>query len=195
MKRLRGKLTYSNVMVTVLAFVVFAGGTAYAASEMLPKNSVGTKQLAKEAVTPANLSKASKATLTGPAGAKGATGATGPQGPKGEAGVRGEEGMKGEVGPPATKLWAVVSATPEVIRAMNVSSLSSPAAGRVDVIFDQDVSQCNFQATMGNPGSGNPPKGFISVALDVGDPHGVFVETLNTSAALTAEPFHLAVFC
>ena len=52
LKRLRGKLTYSNVMVTVLAFVVLAGGTAYAATEMLPKNSVGTKQLAKEAVTP-----------------------------------------------------------------------------------------------------------------------------------------------
>ena len=28
MQRLRGKLTYSNVMVTVLAFVVLGGGTA-----------------------------------------------------------------------------------------------------------------------------------------------------------------------
>ena len=93
MKRLRGKLTYSNVMVTVLAFVVLAGGTAYAATEMLPKNSVGTKQLTKEAVTPAKLSKASKATL---AGAKGATGA---QGPKGDTGPKGEKGDRGESGP------------------------------------------------------------------------------------------------
>jgi hypothetical protein len=95
MKRLRSKLTYSNVMVTVLAFVVLAGGTAYAATEMLPKNSVGTKQLAKEAVTPAKLSKASKATLTGPKGATGSTGAQGPQGPKGDKGEKGERGDAG----------------------------------------------------------------------------------------------------
>jgi hypothetical protein len=93
LKRLRSKLSYSNVIVTVLAFVVLAGGTAYAATEMLPKGSVGTKQLRKEAVTPGKLSKASKAALTGPAGEKGSTG---PQGTKGEAG---EKGPRGEIGP------------------------------------------------------------------------------------------------
>jgi hypothetical protein len=98
LKRLRSKLTYANVMVTVLAFIVLAGGTAFAAGEMLPKNSVGTKQLAKEAVTPAKLSKASKATLTGAKGATGSTGATGPQGPKGDKGDKGEKGEKGEKG-------------------------------------------------------------------------------------------------
>jgi hypothetical protein len=92
MKRLRSKFSYANVMVTVLSFIVLAGGTAYAATEMLPKASVGTKQLAKEAVTPAKLSKASKATLTGPKGATGSTGAQGPQGPKGDKGERGEAG-------------------------------------------------------------------------------------------------------
>jgi Collagen triple helix repeat (20 copies) len=98
LKRLRSKLTYANVMVTVLAFIVLAGGTAFAASEMLPKNSVGTKQLAKEAVTPAKLSKASKATLTGAKGATGSAGATGPQGPKGDKGDKGEKGEKGATG-------------------------------------------------------------------------------------------------
>jgi hypothetical protein len=96
MKRLRGKLTYSNVMVTVLAFVVLAGGTAYAASEILPKNSVGSKQIKKGAVGPTKLSKAAKKTLTGPPGAAGAKGATGPQGPKGD---KGEKGNTGEPGP------------------------------------------------------------------------------------------------
>jgi hypothetical protein len=102
MKRLRGKLTYSNVMVTVLAFIVLAGGTAYAATEMLPKNSVGSKQIKKGAVGPAKLSKASKATLTGPAGPagpKGAAGATGAQGPKGDKGDKGDKGGTGEPGP------------------------------------------------------------------------------------------------
>jgi hypothetical protein len=49
MKRLRGSLTYSNVMVTILALLVIGGGTAYAASSMLPKNSVGAKQIRKGA--------------------------------------------------------------------------------------------------------------------------------------------------
>jgi hypothetical protein len=87
MKRLRSKLTYSNVMVTVLAFVVLGGGTAFAATQMLPKNSVGSRQLKKGAVTPAKLSKAAKTTLTGPAGATGPKGATGPAGPTGPKGT------------------------------------------------------------------------------------------------------------
>ena len=56
MKAVAGKLTYSNVMVTILAFVVLAGGTAYAASH-LGKNSVGTKQLRRNAVTAAKIKK------------------------------------------------------------------------------------------------------------------------------------------
>jgi hypothetical protein len=96
MQRIRGKLTYANVMVTVLAFLVLAGGTAYAATEMLPKGSVDTKQLAKEAVTPSKLSKASRKTLTGPAGP---TGPQGPVGRDGPQGLPGKEGLPGDEGP------------------------------------------------------------------------------------------------
>jgi hypothetical protein len=78
MKRLRGQLTYANVMATIAVFLVLAGGTAFAATQ-IGRESVGTNQLKKEAVTPAKLSKASKAVLTGSQGATGATGATGAQ--------------------------------------------------------------------------------------------------------------------
>jgi hypothetical protein len=54
MKRLRGKLTYANVMVTILAFVVLGGGAAFAATQ-LKKNSVGTKQLKKNSVATAKI--------------------------------------------------------------------------------------------------------------------------------------------
>lgn len=54
MKRVASKLTYANVMVTILAFVVLAGGTAFAATQ-LGKNSVGSKQLKKNAVTAAKI--------------------------------------------------------------------------------------------------------------------------------------------
>jgi hypothetical protein len=49
-KRLRVHLTYSNVTATLALFLVVAGGSAFAAGR-LAKNSVGTKQLRKNAVS------------------------------------------------------------------------------------------------------------------------------------------------
>lgn len=95
MHRLIGKLTYANVISTLCLVLLLGGGTAYAASQ-LGKESVGTKQLKKEAVTPPKLSAASKAALVGPAGA---TGPQGPQGAKGEPGAKGDRGDKGDAGP------------------------------------------------------------------------------------------------
>jgi hypothetical protein len=102
MKPLRRRLTFANVMSSIAVFLVVAGGTAFAATE-LGKESVGTKQLKKEAVSLAKINKAAKKSLkgatgaTGPAGAKGGTGATGPQGPAGK---------EGKEGPPGTNLTA-----------------------------------------------------------------------------------------
>lgn len=94
MKRFRAKLTYANVISTICLFLVLGGGAAFAATQ-LPKNSVGSKQIKKEAVTPAKLSTAAKATLTGPKGATGATGANGAPGAKGDKGDQGLQGVPG----------------------------------------------------------------------------------------------------
>jgi hypothetical protein len=91
MKRLRGKLTYANVMVTILAFAVLGGGTALASQALLPKDSVGTKQLKKGAVTPGKLSAKSRQALVGPVGPAGLRGPQGPEGPKGAPGTTGTE--------------------------------------------------------------------------------------------------------
>lgn len=98
MNRLRGKLTYSNVISTLCLVLVLGGGAAYAATK-LPTDSVGAKQLKANAVTGAkirnaaitgakvrdgSLSAADLAPGTIPAeGAKGATGDRGPAGPPG----------------------------------------------------------------------------------------------------------------
>jgi hypothetical protein len=82
MKLLRAKLTFANV-VACLALFIALGGVSYAALQ-LPKNSVGPKQLKRNAVTPAKLSPAAKRALigsTGPAGPQGKEGPAGPQGP------------------------------------------------------------------------------------------------------------------
>jgi hypothetical protein len=94
MHRIRGKLTYANVISTLCLVLLVGGGTAFAATQ-LEKESVGTKQLKKEAVTPAKLSQASKAALTGPAGARG------PQGSKGDTGAKGDPGEPGPSTGPA----------------------------------------------------------------------------------------------
>lgn len=96
------KLSYANVMVTLLAFVVLCGGGAYAAKQ-LGKASVGTKELKRNAVTGAKVKNGSLgakdiavgALPAGPAGPPGAQGEPGPQGP---AGVEGEAGAQGPAG-------------------------------------------------------------------------------------------------
>lgn len=116
MKRLRGKLTYSNVISTLCLLLLLGGGTAYAATR-LPKNSVGARQLKRGAVTPAKLSARAKATLVGPQGPIGA------QGPKGDKGERGESGDQGERGPsnavtkfdPAAVAWSTAPTTIESV--------------------------------------------------------------------------------
>jgi hypothetical protein len=101
MKRLRGRLTYSNVVSTICLVLIVGGGTAYAATR-LPRNSVGTVQLKKGAVTLAKLSGGTRAVLAGaqgPRGNEGPPGATGPQGLRGDTGDRGAKGDPGATGP------------------------------------------------------------------------------------------------
>jgi hypothetical protein len=62
------------------------------------------------------------------------------------------------------------------------------------VQFNQDVTGCTYQATLGGPTTGLA-FGFISAAQRVNIPAGVRVLTLNTTAATTDFPFFLAVFC
>jgi hypothetical protein len=200
MHRLTRKLSYSNVVSTLCLVLLLGGGTAYAASR-LGKESVGAHQLKKGAVTPAKLSSASRRALTGPRGesrATGAAGAAGPQGTRGERGDRGERGEKGDPGEPGrapTELWAVVSATPEAIRARNAVSVEGVGSGSVVITFAQDVSQCDYQATLANPANGEPPLGFIGASSRSGSADAVFVQTWDKDQVKAPEPFHLAVYC
>jgi hypothetical protein len=70
-ERIRGSLSYSNVLSTLCFFLMLTGGMAYAAGH-LGKNTVGPKQLKKNAVTTAKLknqavtaAKVKSGTLTG----------------------------------------------------------------------------------------------------------------------------------
>jgi hypothetical protein len=147
---------------------------------MLPKNTVGSKQIKKEAVTPAKLSKTSKATLTGP---KGATGVQGPQG---------VQGIKGEAGAAATSLLAHVAANGTLITGTGVTKgeLIFPP-GAYEVVFNRDVSGCNCLAALAE----EEAPGSVIVEPRGGEPDGVYVETTDPAGNDTDLPFYLAVFC
>jgi hypothetical protein len=89
-RRLAGSLTYANVTASLALFIAL-GGVGYAAT--LPRDSVGTRQIRKGAVTEGKLHRKVRAKLdrvgrTGPAGRQGPAGAAGTAGPVGPAGPR-----------------------------------------------------------------------------------------------------------
>jgi hypothetical protein len=134
MKRLRSRLSYSNVMVTVLAFVVL-GGTAYAATE-LGKNSVGTKQLKNGAVTKAKIAKSAQKALKGAEGPKGAPGAKGEKGDTGPKGSDASGIMLARVnGVPfsTSNSWGGPSGTSAVAVSSGAASMRTPFTTPVKV--------------------------------------------------------------
>jgi hypothetical protein len=83
-------------LVAYLALLVALPSGSYAASMMVPKNSVGTKQvidhsLLKRDFKPGQLQRGPRG-FRGAAGAKGATGPAGPAGPAGTTGAQGPPG-------------------------------------------------------------------------------------------------------
>ncbi|HVW47704.1 MAG TPA: hypothetical protein VHA76_11665 [Solirubrobacterales bacterium] len=100
---LRRHLTYANIAASVALFLAL-GGAAYAATQ-LPRNSVGTNQIRREAVTAGKIARRTRQQLRGnrgPAGPQGPQGKTGKQGPKGATGAKGAQGNAGAPGADGT---------------------------------------------------------------------------------------------
>lgn len=123
------------MVISLVALFVALSGTGYAAAtKLLPKNSVGTKQVINGSLGTVDLSKKARAALKGnrgPAGAAGApgaagpVGATGPAGPAGAAGAAGAVGATGPAGPAGSALgYAHVNSdgTVDTANSKNVTS-------------------------------------------------------------------------
>jgi hypothetical protein len=87
-KRIRSRLTYTNLAVTLALFFAISGGAMAAGHYLI----TSTKQISPKVL------KALKG-APGPSGAVGAAGAAGAQGPAGPAGAKGETGAMGSQGP------------------------------------------------------------------------------------------------
>ena len=146
MKKLRSKMTYANVISTIALFFVLAGGSAFAAKEaLLPKNSVGAKQLQPGAVTPAKLSAGSKTALTGAMGPKGDTGLAGAQGSKGDNGAEGPEGPQGLPGTTGVEGLVVDAESGEATQrsgpvALNGETSWTTGSGQAGLLFGELVA-------------------------------------------------------
>jgi hypothetical protein len=197
MKRLHGKLTYSNVVSTLCLLLLVGGGTAWAATT-LPKNSVGSKQIKKGAVTAEKLSESAKSAMAGPRGAEGArgpegprgadgqrgergekgdtgaqgdrgeTGAKGESGPKGEKGDKGEKGEKGETGAAATTLFAQVNEDGTLNTGGATVTTVKAAKGVYLVNFGREISQCVVVANQGGIPIFSTPGGATSATNGYG---------------------------
>jgi len=169
--------------VALLALFVALGGTSIAATTLVPRNSVGSRQVINGSLQRADLSKKAVKLLKGNRGAPGA------------AGLQGARGATGPTGLPATKLWAVVTSAGVLSRGSGVVSAGLGTTGNYVVVFDQNVAACSYLAQLGDPGTGAPALGQVATGLRSDNPNAVQVTTGSTSGAAANRSFMLGVFC
>jgi Collagen triple helix repeat (20 copies) len=101
MLRRIGRYLRQHHLALLALFIVLGGGSAYAAATLVPRNSVGSKQVINGSLQTLDLSKKARTALKGnrglrgPQGAQGARGVTGPQGIQGARGPTGSRGPAG----------------------------------------------------------------------------------------------------
>lgn len=93
--------------------------------------------------------------------------------------------------------FAVVNAGGQQVRARGTTSAARTADGEYQVIFDADVRNCAYFATIGGPTAAPPPgDGEISVSSLPSNVNGVAVRTRDdTGGGNNNKPFHLVVLC
>ncbi len=122
------------MVVACLALLVGLGGTSYAAVK-LPRNSVGTAQLRKNAVTSVKVKNHSLRLVDFKAGQV----PVGPAGPAGPPGPAGEAGAAGPAGPGAK--WALVKSDGTIVAQSGGLTLTSkPKAGEYILDFGSEVT-------------------------------------------------------
>jgi hypothetical protein len=95
-------------------------------------------------------------------------------------------------------LWAVVNNDGLLVRGRGQAAgdpVGRTNTGIYHVIFNRDVRGCAYLATLGNPGTGGPPAGEVSVASHPANVNAVRVRTANPNGAVADRPFQLAVTC
>jgi len=92
-------------------------------------------------------------------------------------------------------LFATVNSDGTLANSSGGVSSSTTGTGGYAVDFGRDVSNCAFDATLANPGTGIPLAGSIVTADRNGNANAVLVRTYDTTPAAADRSFHLIVVC
>jgi hypothetical protein len=90
---------------------------------------------------------------------------------------------------------AVVSNVGATVRGRGVASSAQTGPGQYQVVFDRDVRNCVYVATLGDESAAGPGNGQISVTSAAANVNGVRVVTRNSVGANENRSFHLIVSC
>lgn len=92
--------------------------------------------------------------------------------------------------------FSVVNAGGQQVRGRGTTSAARTAPGRYQVIFDRDVRNCAYWATISGPTAAAPPEhGQITASGLSTNVNGVDIRTTNRDGVETNRPFHLLVLC
>jgi hypothetical protein len=182
--------------LALIALFFAFGGTSFAAtSTLLPRNSVGTRQVINGSLQTIDLSRAARGALrdTGPRGPAGQQGAQGPTGATGAAGAAGAQGLQGLPGQPATKLFVAVNADGTVSKNSGATLAARVSAGVYRIAFNAAITNCVYVATAGDD-AGGPFENYHLYTSRTGT-STVNVEIFDEKNIPFDRPFYLAVLC
>ena len=190
--RVLKSLTPSPAMVIACAALLLVlGGTGYAASQALPRNSVTSIQVKDHSL----LARDFKAGQI-PRGPAGAAGPAGPQGPAGPAGTGGT----------ATIKWALVRADGGIAaQSGGITLAAKPTSGTYILSFGSAVSGKLILASGAYAGDAGDQRGETTAGPCGGGTEGrtctvsdstssVFVQTRNSGGDPSDHSFYIAVF-
>ena len=90
---------------------------------------------------------------------------------------------------------AVISNVGATIRHRGVTSSAQTGEGQYQVVFDRDVRNCVYAATLGDESAAGAGNGQISVTSAAANVNGVRVVTRNSNGNNENRSFHLIVSC
>ena len=90
---------------------------------------------------------------------------------------------------------AVIADTGAAVRSRGVASSAQTGTGQYQVVFDRDVRQCVYSATLGDESASGPGTGQIAVTSAASNVNGVRVVTRDSTGAAVNRSFHLVVSC
>src|SRR5215210_3342543 len=178
-----------GLVIACLALLLALGGTGYAASQALPRNSVTSIQVKDRSL----LARDFRAGQI-------------PRGPAGPAGPQGPAGPAGPAGGSASARWALVRPDGGIAaQSGGITLAAKPSAGTYILSFGSQVSGRPIIASAGYAADASDSRGETSAGPCGGGTEGrtcatgdtnsnVFVQTRNDNGVPTDHSFYVAVF-